>query len=84
MFFDKHPDAQGKSDEFSRWWSEWYTYTNIKESQEIVYNQRILIRPNSCPYSKNYIQWDTELKLTSTPESNKEENFHLVEPFNLK
>ena len=56
MVLAKHHDDQGKSDEFSIWWSEWYTYTNNIESQEIVHNQRILIKPNACPDRKNYIQ----------------------------
>ena len=30
IFFDKHPDDQVKSDEFSRLWPECYTYTKIK------------------------------------------------------
>ena len=52
----KHPYNQGKSNEFSRWWIEWYTSTIIKELLEIVYNQRILIISNACPDSKKYIQ----------------------------
>ena len=39
MFLAKHPDGQVKIDEFSIWLLEWYTYTNIKASQEIEYNQ---------------------------------------------
>ena len=81
IFLSKHPDDQGKSDEISRWWPECYTYTNIKESQEIVYNQRILIRTNACPDSKKYTQWAIELKLQLSQESNKGENCHLVRPF---
>ena len=84
MFSAKYPDGQVKIDELSRWWSEWYTYKNIIESQEIVYNQCILISPNACPDRKKYIQWSTELKLTSISESNEEENFHLVVPLNFK
>ena len=30
MFLSKHPDDQVKSNEFSRWWPEWNTYTNLK------------------------------------------------------
>ena len=75
MFLSKHPDDQLKSDEFSRWWPEWYKYTNTKESQEIVSNQHISIRTNARPDSKKYIQWATELKLTSITESNEEETF---------
>ena len=84
MFLAKHPDDQGKSDKFRIWWTEWYTYTNIKNSQEIIYNKRILIRPNTCTDSKKYIQWATKLKFKSTPESNREEIFHLVGPLNFE
>ena len=33
MFLAKHPDDQGKIDESSIWWAEWYTYTKNRESQ---------------------------------------------------
>ena len=39
IFLAKNPDNQGKSGKFSRWWPEWYTYKDNKDSQEIVYNQ---------------------------------------------
>ena len=68
MFLANDPGDQGKRDEFGRWLPERYTYINIKESQEMVYNHLILIEPNSCRDSKNYIQWATKLKLTSIPE----------------
>ena len=72
MFLAKHTDDQGKRDEFSIWWPEWYIYKNTKYSQEILYNQRILIIPNACLYRKNYFQWAKELQFTLIPESNKE------------
>ena len=50
----------------------------------MVYNQCILISTNSCPDRKKYIQWATELRLTSTPESEKKESFHLVGPLNFE
>ena len=61
----KHADNQGKSNEFSIWWPEWYTYTKFKE--EILYNQCILISPNACPYINKYIQWATYLQFTPSP-----------------
>ena len=76
MFLAKHPDNQVKSNEFSRWWPEWYTC--------MVYIQCILIRPNACPYRKKYIQWATELKLTLIPDINEEEHCYLVGPFNFE
>ena len=39
---------------------------------------------NACSDRKKNIQWATKLKLKSTPESNKEENCHLVEIFNFE
>ena len=50
----------------------------------MAYNQHILIRPNAFLDIKKYIQWATELRLTSNPESNKEENCHLVGPFKFE
>ena len=84
MFLAKHTDDQGKRDEFSIWWPEWYIYKNTKYSQEILYNQRILISPHACIDRNRYIQWAIELKLPSIPESNEEEMFYPVEPFNFK
>ena len=84
MFLARHPDDQGKSNDFSIWQLEWYTYTNIKAQQEIVYNQFIFIRPNAYTDSKNYIQWDTKLQLTLIPENNKQESYYLVRPFNFE
>ena len=84
MFLAKHPDNQVKIDELSTWWSEWYTYTSIEESQEIVYNQQILIRLNAFLYIKKYIQWATETKLTLIQENNKEKKFHLVVPLDFE
>ena len=59
MFLAKYPDDQGNRNDFSGWWPEWYTHTNIKDSQEIVYNKHISVMPNECSYSKIYIQWAT-------------------------
>ena len=53
-------------------------------SQEKVYNQRVLIRPNAFSDINNYIPWATELKLLLISYSNEEENSHLVGPFNFK
>ena len=63
IFLAKHPGDNVKSDEFSRWWPEWYRYTRCKTTQTIVYGDRILVRPNSNPDSSKFIQWATDLKL---------------------
>jgi len=63
IFLAKHPGDNAKSDEFSRWWPEWYRYTRCKTTQTIVYGDKILVRPNSNPDSSKFIQWATDLKL---------------------
>ena len=39
-----HPNDYVKSEEFSEWWPEWYLCKKTKESNELVYKQRILNR----------------------------------------
>ena len=55
----KHPYEQGESNWLSKWWQEWYTYKNIKDLQEILYSQHILIRTKESTKIKKYIQWAT-------------------------
>ena len=55
-----------------------------KESEEIVYNQCILIGLSAFPDSKEFIQWAIDLLLTVSPKSNEEGNYHLVRPLNLE
>ena len=63
MFLAKHPEDNKTSDEYSRWWPEWYRYTHCKESNDVIYGDRILIRPSSTPDSSKFVQWAMELQL---------------------
>ena len=54
MFLAKHPEDRKKSDEFSRWWPEWYRYTLCKDTDDVIYGNRILIRPSSNPDSTKF------------------------------
>jgi len=78
MFLAKHPEDNKRSDEFSRWWLEWYRYTWCKKSNDVVYGDRILIRPSSTPDSTKFVQWAIELHLAG------QETCNLVGPFNFE
>ena len=54
-----------------------------KKTKNIVYKQRILIRPNACPDSSKYIQWETDLQIIPSKKSNHE-SFQLTGPFNFE
>ena len=45
-FLAKHPSDAGKSDDFSRWWKDWYNYTTVPTTKNIIFGDRILFRPN--------------------------------------
>lgn len=63
VFLARHPQDNAKSDEFSRWWPEWYKYTRCQQSNEIVYGDRVLIRPSTNPDSSKFLQWTALLPL---------------------
>jgi hypothetical protein len=62
-FLAKHPNDARKSDEFGRWWPDWYRYKTTKTTNEIVYGDRILFRPSVIPDSTKFIQWATDIQL---------------------
>jgi len=64
VFLACHPDDKNKSDEFARWWPDWYQYSRCKTTQEIIYGDRVLFRPTVTPSSDKYIQWATEVSLS--------------------
>lgn len=66
VFLARHPTDKDKSDEFARWWPDWYRYETCKQSQEIIYGDRILFQPSVILNSAKYIQWAEELDLTQT------------------
>ena len=49
VFLTMHPNDANKSDEYSRFWSEWHKYTRCLTTNEIVYGDQILIRPSRYP-----------------------------------
>lgn len=59
----KHPSDKRLSDEFSCWWPNWYRYSRDYVSNDIVFGDRILFRPNMAPHSIKYIQWADEVIL---------------------
>jgi len=77
VFLARHPTDKDKSDEFGRWWPDWYSYKTCKQSQEIIYGDRVLFRPSMIPNSAKYIQWAEELDLTQTA-------VQLLGPFNFE
>ena len=66
IFHYSHPNDKDKSDEFSRWWPEWYRYTRCSTTDAIIYEYRILIRPSVTPCSKKFIQWAALIPLYGT------------------
>lgn len=77
VFLARHPTDKDKSDEFARWWPDWYRYSRCKVSQDIVYGDRVLFRPSVIPNSEKYIQWAEELDLTQPA-------VRLIGPFNFE
>ena len=65
MFLAKHPDDRHKSDEYARWWPDWYKYTKNRNTGVITYGQRVLIQPRTTPSSRTHIQWAELIELNS-------------------
>ncbi len=65
IFCAKHPDDKYKSDEYARWWPDWYKYTKNATTGDIIYGQRVLIRPTVTPSSATHIQWADLIELNS-------------------
>ena len=61
-FLAKHPSDNHKSDEFSRFWPDWYKYTKDKNGI-ISYGCRTLFAPHINPDHTKYIEWATEIQL---------------------
>ena len=78
VFLATHPDDNKKSHELSRWWPEWYRYTTCNKSNDIIYGDRILIRPSTTPCSSKFIQWAMLLPLYNN------NAVALVGPFNFE
>ena len=63
-FLAKHCNDNGKSDEFARWWPDWYEYTTCTETEDIIFGDRVLLPPHRTPDGDKYVQWAEELKLS--------------------
>jgi hypothetical protein len=77
VFLARHPTDKDKSDEFARWWPDWYRYSRCKRTNDIIYGDRVLFRPSVIPSSSKYIQWAEEFDLTQPTE-------RLIGPFNFE
>ena len=77
IFLAKHSSDKRLSDEFSRWWPDWYKYSRDTVSNDIVYGDRILFRPNMSPDSTKYIQWADTITLRAASNI-------LLGPFNFE
>ena len=45
----KHPQYSKKSDEHSRLWPDWYEYSSYNKTNQILFDNKVLIRPNVKP-----------------------------------
>ena len=75
VFHFKHPSDIKLSNTNSRGWPEWYHYQLDPVSDDIIYGDRILIRPSVTPCAQKFIQWATLIPLLGT------KSFALVGPF---
>ena len=78
VFLARHPDDNKKSDELCRWWPDWYRYKTCVQTNDIIYGDRILIRPNAIPCKTKFIQWATLLTLCGP------DTVSLAGPFNFE
>ena len=78
VFLAKHPHNMEKSDEFSRFWPKWYKYTRCSQTNQIIFGDRYLIRPNHTPNKNNFIQWSDNISLCSVKSQS------IIGPFNLR
>ena len=73
LFLENHPEDKRLSDKFGRWWSDWYDSV----SNDVIFGDIILFRPNVTPNSVKYIQWSDEVILRPAPNI-------LLGPFNFE
>ena len=82
VFYAKHDRNKKKSDEYSRWWPEWWTYTIDPSSSINIYQQRIQFPPTLKPDYKNYIQWDDMINISDTASITGPFNFEPISSTN--
>ena len=63
VFLTKHSNDASKSDEFIRFWVEWYRNTRCSMTNKIWYGDQILIRPSHYPDKETFIQLYYNLQL---------------------
>ena len=66
VFLAKHPSNVSKSEEFSKWWTEWYKYTTCPDTRNSIYGDRVLFAPSRLTNWGKYTQWETEITLGDT------------------
>ena len=79
-FLAKQSIDMKKSDEFSRFWSEWHKYTRWPRTHNIIYGDHIMIRSNHTPDSSKYRQWSDSFPLLH----NSHHSHSIIEPFDLE
>ena len=82
VLLSKHPNNIHKRNEFSWWWLELHNYSRCKNTNNIIYNQWLLIWPNQTPEISIYIQWVEKLLPISYHPSKKPPPT-LLGPFNF-
>ena len=78
VFLAKHPDDVKKSDKLCRWWPDWYKYKRCPKSDDVLYGERVLIRPNTISFSTKLVQWSTMLPLNGC------NTISLLDPFTFE
>ena len=78
VFLAKHLRDNKKSNKLCRYWTDWYRYTRCSKLDDIVYEKRVLVKPNTIPCSINFVQWATLLPLKG------KDTVSLVGPFNIE
>ena len=77
LFLAKHPADMDKSDEYSRWWPDWYKYSRDSVTDDIIFGDRMLFRPSINPDPDKYIQWADSIEFDKP-------NTILAGPFNFE
>ena len=65
LFLAKHPADMNKSDEYSRWWPDWYKYSRDYVTDNIIYRDKIIFRPSVNLDPDKYIQWADSIEFAN-------------------
>ena len=66
VFYIKHDRKKEKSDKYSRWCPEWWTYTIDPSSNINIYQQPIQFPPTRKPDYNKFIQWADMVDMSDT------------------